>query len=451
MEVIGNSFLIDLETQILNRSEYGHVEFKQSFKWDEKDKDKTPISRQLKHRIIKTILCFANRRDGGRIIIGVDESNHTIGMNDADFESFDATAINELLEKFADPPHTVKVSKPILTGVVDSSLQEKKIVVIDVLEFDNVPIVCKKDYGSPPEKNILVEGMLYYRSDKANVENKVDPIALREVLNRATIKNGEKLLSQIVDLLQEQGYLMRNNIAKVNPMDDYYKPFLEEAQSRVIEDANGFWKITTKPKEYKQERVNNDLLYEIIQRSQVSLRGWYFPHVSSTHIQYLQDGVGSYVNSPRHQESFSAYTNGLFTFHRVFWEDLENSSYKQMEVKAFDFKNVIWSITEFFIFFKRFYEDIAPGEEIEIQISANNIKGRQIGTTDFSLNIGDDWFSKHQNQFAYSKTIQTTVLSISHIDIANECIRKLFRIFGWPDANPEVIKSWQIQLIEKKY
>src|SRR2546423_1606986 len=114
--------------------------------------------------ITKDILAMANTRDGGRIVIGVDDkTKEYVGLSDEAYDSFEITKVNQFIHSYADPVFTCNVIKK-------NNLDGKKIVIIDVPEFQEAPIICK-DNGHDPQNNlILMKGGLYIRTAKCTSE-----------------------------------------------------------------------------------------------------------------------------------------------------------------------------------------------------------------------------------------------------------------------------------------
>lgn len=121
------------------------VDFKESEIWD-----------KLQWRTIKTILGMGNLRDGGVIVIGVSERNDTwelTGIRPDHLATYDVDAIIGRANAYISP----YVDLDIVT-VADSN--GKKFLAIQVHEFYETPLVCKK---SGPEGTKLHEGSVYIR------------------------------------------------------------------------------------------------------------------------------------------------------------------------------------------------------------------------------------------------------------------------------------------------
>jgi predicted HTH transcriptional regulator len=93
--------------------------------------------------IIRAILGMANRRDGGLVIIGVDsDSLDPVGFDDDEVKTwlnYDelATRVNE----YASPSVRFDLEAQTFRG--------RKFPLIRVYEFDDIPILCIKDFRGP--------------------------------------------------------------------------------------------------------------------------------------------------------------------------------------------------------------------------------------------------------------------------------------------------------------
>ena len=158
-------------------------EFKSPFSW------KNRQTWRLKEKVIKTILSFANTKDGGDILIGVkDDANapdRFCGLSSTQLNSFsDYDSLKGIIDGFASP--TVRFD------VVEGHILAKKFVVIHVSEFDDIPVICRKDGGD--RGAILRKGDIYARSKSGQPSTvKVTDLELREIIEMAVTKYVNKL------------------------------------------------------------------------------------------------------------------------------------------------------------------------------------------------------------------------------------------------------------------
>ncbi len=128
---------------------------------------------------VKDILAFANVQDGGFIVIGFNDGTFDrVGVTDAQAESFSQETMQDQVANYTDPFVTFNV----YNNIVDAN--GLRFVVIRIVEFPEVPVVCKADGG---DVNL---GRVYYRSRRRRPES--EPVSnsfdMRDILDRAALK-----------------------------------------------------------------------------------------------------------------------------------------------------------------------------------------------------------------------------------------------------------------------
>ncbi len=166
---------IELVGLIRHGREERNLEYKGPVNWS------TPA---VKARLTKCILALGNIRDGGAIVIGVEQDKENfrrVGLDPADRDSLKQDGVAAHLAKFADPFVEVTVSH-----VRDD---EMDFVIIQVREFDELPIICRRNGPGG-----LVAGAIYTRTRRmyecAEVPGQAE---MRELLEIAIEKGRRKL------------------------------------------------------------------------------------------------------------------------------------------------------------------------------------------------------------------------------------------------------------------
>lgn len=158
-----------LEDLVLHGREERNLEYKGPVEWWDPD---------VKARLTKCILSLSNIRDGGTIVIGVEqvgESFTAVGLTHAQRDSFKQDEVARHVNNFADPYAEITVSQ--------FPLEDNDFVVIQVREFDEVPVVCRRNGIG------LREGAIYTRTRRiyecAEVPGQAE---MREILDMAVEK-----------------------------------------------------------------------------------------------------------------------------------------------------------------------------------------------------------------------------------------------------------------------
>lgn len=153
------------------------IEFKESASWN-----------NLKIKILKTTLAMSNLNYGGLIIIGVSERNDTWsldGIDDQLLGTFNEDDINDYINKYASPP--------LLVRLVTVEYSKKVFLVIEVNEFDETPIVCKRN---GPDGSKLKRGDILIRpSGKPRTERIKSAEDIHDLLALSSEKHARKIIA----------------------------------------------------------------------------------------------------------------------------------------------------------------------------------------------------------------------------------------------------------------
>ena len=173
--------MTDLEfAQIL---ELGHetsgVEFKGPGPWTD---------RQLRAQLVRAVLAMANRRDGGKVIIGVEDNGGVltpVGLNEDDLITWRYDDIAAGIAAYADPSVSFERQVKEYNG--------SEYVVLEVDEFADIPVLCKRDYPG-----VLRDGACYVRSRRKPETSEIPTQEdMRDLLELATEKKLRERLAQL--------------------------------------------------------------------------------------------------------------------------------------------------------------------------------------------------------------------------------------------------------------
>lgn len=168
----------ELMELIFHTREERNLEYKASMNW---------TAPETKANLAKSVMAMSNIPDGGAVVIGVEELGGFFqeeGMDDGDFRSFSQDDVMAHVNEFADPYVEVTVSPVELTDGSD-----KRFVVIQVREFEQLPVVCKKE-----GMERLRRGALFTRSRRKYETAEVGSQSeMREILDLAVDKEIRRL------------------------------------------------------------------------------------------------------------------------------------------------------------------------------------------------------------------------------------------------------------------
>jgi hypothetical protein len=436
--MISNDRILEL---IKLGNENRNLDYKGAFSWATADKDE-------KVGIAKDILAFSNTRDGGVILVGVnDKTGVPEGLTEEQFASFDQTRFNDFIHEFTEPKHTSIVSRRDIDG--------RRIVAIEIPEFAEVPILCKKTVQSVanPRDILLRKAGLYKRTDKATSELIEDADDMRELLNRGLLRRQDELLSAMNRILRPKESTKANSEGAgfLLESEEAATFMLGAAEKQLLKVPH--WEITLRPVEYVADRISDlSTLQRAVRDSAVSLRGWNFPHINERDASNFDGGFQSltdWKDSPygRHVEVIRAYRSGLVSWMSDLWEERG----REFEgVSALSFLSTIFSVTEWVIFAQRFYESVLSiGDSIHIAILLRGSRDRILVSRPPAGPLFSDYIAKVE-PISVEGIVEMTDLRADSLAVARKFIRRIFELFNWNDFRDEVLQGWQKQLLEKR-
>lgn len=148
--------------------------------------------RQFRARVVRAVLAMSNRRDGGTVIVGVMETNglpSLEGLTAHQRAQWSHDHLGDAIAPYADPR--------VVFDAYELELDEKVVIIIEVAEFPDVPVICKKTYQTQHNVVILREGALYVRSHRKPESTEVANAAeMRDLLEIAIDKETRRFLSR---------------------------------------------------------------------------------------------------------------------------------------------------------------------------------------------------------------------------------------------------------------
>jgi predicted HTH transcriptional regulator len=142
-------------------------------------------------KITRAVLGMANRRNGGLVIIGVEEKNDVItpvGLNATDLATWNYDEVSTSLAAYADP--SVSFDRQIL------DYKGSSYVILRVYEFEDIPVLCRQDYNKGDEV-VLRKGACYVRSrhkpETSEIPSQED---MRNLLDLAIDKGVSKFITR---------------------------------------------------------------------------------------------------------------------------------------------------------------------------------------------------------------------------------------------------------------
>jgi predicted HTH transcriptional regulator len=194
------------------KSEEPNLDYKGGFEWSKTNRDQ-------KYELVRDLMALANTRDGGRVVFGVRDADlEFVGVAADIYTSIDPTDVLGMLHDNAAPKARCAVYKREIDG--------KRVVVFDVVEFEDTPIICTNGINSlEGNKRVLLrQAAIYIRTGAGSTEEVSAPDDMRSLLERAVRRKADELLRSFRDILTGRPAPLSVDAAEL------YKPEIEAAE-----------------------------------------------------------------------------------------------------------------------------------------------------------------------------------------------------------------------------
>lgn len=435
-------------TLLIARGETQHVEFKGPMAFDGDGRIE----------LTKDIVAMANTRDGGVIILGVetDPSSQkltSVGLNTAQIKSLDVTRICDFVHARSAPPIKINVS-------VIHFAENVNLVVIQVPEFDDQPIIFTKTGQTSRGDTVFREASIFVRSAAGSSEPLKDESSMRHLLGMAVRKKGDELLQEISNVLR--GYQKPTENLSLR---DQWKCEASLTQQHVEEPfipdrVNWLFSFHPRQRNTKGLVKGHQALKDILKSAIVSLRGWDFPYLNHGLFVNLQtqapDARDYVVHKPNirfdadHQERLVFFDTAFFGFSRSAF-GLQRNLGPQGD-KLISMFDIIFTLGEFFLFMKRVIEQIKSNTEIEYSIKLINIQGKSLWANPVHYMFSHRLSSSEcmQSEILISDTVQTHLLNSDHKLMAINAVARVFQLFQFDGEGDEFIEEQLTKLYTRR-
>ncbi len=209
----------------------------------------------------------------------------------------------------------------------------------------------------------------------------------------------------------------------------------------------GYWEIVLRPTKYPETKLTHDDLREILEASQVTQRGWYYPHISKStkfgDYYNTNDGVEAWVHWAAYVEIFRFYKSGQFVHYMGCWEDRENDHPPMFtewnpnlqqpppEQPFLEPISALYTLTEILLFASRLASKNVFGKQVYISIKLHNTLHRILKTVDLRRS-GFHYRECHSENIELEPiTISTKDLELEHDKLAIDKTIELLTLFNF--------------------
>ncbi|MFK0402764.1 helix-turn-helix domain-containing protein [Microbacterium sp. NPDC090225] len=384
-------------------------------------------SKEFVATVARACIALANQREGGHVVIGVVDSDPggASGGLDADqlAEWLNADNVLSKINTYADPPLVLRIEKRELPSGA-------AVVVIEVAEFDQVPVLAARDFGGK-----ITKGQLYTRS-MAKPESTPfhSQNELREVLQLAT----EKQLQSFLRTARQAGLRVEPEADDEVLYQGELRAFLEDPITSGIPDVPHL-QFSIRPRRYDGDRVPYESLGALVRDNVVRKRGWPFPWYQSP-----QSGAEWIAETQveAYPETWSLHRSGQFVdLHALptgFEADRDgfNGDGPYLPIWA-----PVLTIAEAAIFASRLQTSIERGEEFEFTISLQGARGWELVAADPSRSGFHRRYAFTSESWSRTVTFPGGTGEEEAKEIAAGLSRELLLRFGWSGVTLDIVRG----------
>jgi Putative DNA-binding domain len=409
------------------------IEVKGSISWDDE---------RSKLKITKSILALTNIKDGGLLILGVNQDVNKlswVGMQEEHLKSYNYDEVSSHVARYADPHAQFSLTR--------SSYESKTFIVITVNEFDQVPVLCKRDHNMQGLSG-LKAGKFYTRTRRIPESAEVSTLEdLREIVELATDKAVTKFLGRAAT-----AGLLRTT-PSIEKFDGEMNAFFSEEGNLLSKlKLKGYWIVIVRPPEFKRERLRLLSCEDVVIKSIVKFREYNYPHY---YVGTFQEGRlvrgGYFVRwsndiLPRRmfvEPPFSIWQmtqSGQFIHFFALLEDYWKSTISK---NVLTFTNLVWSITEIYKFLSNLALKNTFDGEASLKIELHNTKGRRLIEGKDSLQIGYEYAVESLDRH---RSFTESEIVAKSLDFALDDVSRMLEHIGIDSSS----QFWRSKLSEEQ-
>lgn len=221
--------------------------------------------------------------------------------------------------------------------------------------------------------------------------------------------------------------------------------------------SRGYWKIRLIPSDFNKENLKEfSELVDIMDKSSVKLRGWPYPYFSRDKIKTNQDYIEEEVDFDYSKEIWRFYQSGQYIHFKALKIDwIKENKWISGAIKEIQpgtvlpIENTIYDITEFFEFFSRISKFDIYKNGINLEISLNNTKDRELIILDpLRASLFQQYLCSVESIFYERNISQKEIIELTQ-DFSLKTIKHFFERFGWLNPPLEVFRNDQDKFLKK--
>ncbi|HEY1530249.1 MAG TPA: RNA-binding domain-containing protein [Galbitalea sp.] len=387
-------------------------------------------------KVARAALALTNQRGGGHIIIGLAEEqseDEYTGLDDQQLhEWLEYDDVSAQINAYADPPLELQVAQRQLPN-------GRQIIVIEVAEFGDVPVLCKKDFPGVLQANQLyTRSLAKPESSPTHTQNEV-----REVLALGV----EKQLRQFVETTRRAGI----DLGPTTPSStELYvlriAEFIDQDESAAAVSADSHFRVWFAPQDFGASAIDYAALKELVRLNQVANPRASFPVIRSP--QNGDEWIGD-RSDWGDQEVWRFYQSGLFIDMLAIGHEYKpdwDSFGRENDDGYLPVWLPLWYFTQAFEFAARMQRAAFPTATLVLHLEVNSISGRALVAANQRRSGFNSTYAFGSPSWKRDVRITPELALSGTRELVVELMTELYLRFGWEGATTELVTDMQAEI-----
>ena len=392
--------------------------------------------------LAKCLIALANH-DGGIVILGFDSHGNPVLNHQADLACYSQDAINDVLDRFADPTFHCNVQ------VITRESDQLSYPVILVPGGHKVPIRSKR--GSP--NNEIHADRYYIRRPGPASEMPQGSHEWGNLIRRCVRNNIEEVTSLVRDVVEgrsPRADAPKDTSARLSRWD-------ADSLARWTELANQFPKgsqVRMPLGHYRVSAVIEDVeldlpgLRDVMNRAEQHLTGWppwWWPPSREIAPYVLENSIECHIADEAveavaaRSDFWRVSTTGELFLIRGHTEDsLDQDSRAIRPGTVFDLTLPIWRIGECLLFIQRFASEAGAADStVSVRCNWTGLEGRRLTSLNSDRYLSGD-YSSRSREFTATNTIPVQKISGALPEIVGDLVNPIYALFHFFQPPAEI-------------
>ena len=207
--------------------------------------------------------------------------------------------------------------------------------------------------------------------------------------------------------------------------------------------TKGYWRVNFRPRAFPVEPLALERCRHLVEQSNVRLRGWDYPHVSTRNddegsFEYCGNYVESWTDWGHHPEFWRFFKSTQFLHYRAIAEDWVDGDDNRRRPSGphISVTGAIYSITEILEFLFRLHRNGAYESGAQVNISIENSAQRELWISDPMRMPFSYPRATGAQRVVLNRELASDDLKRSSPELSIMLCQEFFDNFGWqPDPN----------------